>query len=148
MQDRFQKFTLIITEINRAINKIKSEEMARFNLKGTHVSCLYYLYINGTLTAKELTDICQEDKAAVSRSLDYLEKNGYIYCDSKAQKRYKSPLKLTEKGYEVGSAMSDIITDIVKEANSELSQWDLITMYQGLYSINEKLQNLCSKYEK
>ena len=118
MQDRFQKFTLIITEINRAINKIKSEEMARFNLKGTHVSCLYYLYINGTLTAKELTDICQEDKAAVSRSLDYLEKNGYIYCDSKAQKRYKSPLKLTEKGYEVGSAMSDIITDIVKEANS------------------------------
>ena len=31
-----------------------AEEMAGFDLKSTHVSCLYYLYINEALTSKEL----------------------------------------------------------------------------------------------
>ena len=78
MEERFQTFTVLISNINRAIYKIKAEEMSEFDLKSSHVSCLYYLYQKTSLTAKELCDICEEDKANISRSMEYLEKNGYL----------------------------------------------------------------------
>ena len=84
---RFKLFTSLMSKINKSIRKIKAMEMAEFNLKSTHVSCLYYLYEEDTLTAKELCDICEEDKAAISRTLDYLESNGYLTCDAKLQKK-------------------------------------------------------------
>ena len=87
MQERFKTFTVLISKINRSIKKIKTEEMDEFNLKSHHVSCLYYLYKSNSLTAKELCDICAEDKAALSRSLEDLERNGYIECDSNLKKR-------------------------------------------------------------
>jgi len=44
MNNRFETFTLLITSINRSIRRIKTETMARYELKSPHVSCLYYLY--------------------------------------------------------------------------------------------------------
>ena len=43
MEERFETFTILIARISRSIKRIKSEEMADFELKGPHVSCLYYL---------------------------------------------------------------------------------------------------------
>ena len=95
MQQRFETFTVLIAKISRSIRRIKAEEMSEFHLKGPHVSCLYYLTQLGPLTAGQLCDRCEEDKAAVSRSLEYLEQNGYV---TRPDKRYRSPLTLTEKG--------------------------------------------------
>ena len=94
MQQRFETFTVLIAKISRSIRRIKAEEMSEFHLKGPHVSCLYYLTQLGPLTAGQLCDRCEEDKAAVSRSLEYLEQNGYV---TRPDKRYRSPLTLTEK---------------------------------------------------
>lgn len=90
MEERFETFTVLITRISRSIKRIKADEMADFELKGPHVSCLYYLSQQDGMTAAELCERCDEDKAAISRSLDDLEKNGYITCASGAGKRYKS----------------------------------------------------------
>ena len=77
--ERFQQFTVLITKINRSIHKIKTGEMEEFSLKSPHVSCLYYLYKSkGSLTATKLCEICDEDKAYISRSLDSLENSKYI----------------------------------------------------------------------
>lgn len=98
MEELFSLFTMQVARCSRYIRKIKQEEMDNFDLKGPRVSCLYYLYKNdGSLTLKELCDICDEDKAYISRAVDSLEKDGYIECNSKTEKRYKSPLFLTEK---------------------------------------------------
>ena len=78
MEERFETFTVLITRISRSIKRIKADEMADFELKGPHVSCLYYLSQQDGMTAAELCERCDEDKAAISRSLDDLEKNGYI----------------------------------------------------------------------
>lgn len=99
MQQRFETFTVLIAKISRSIRRIKAEEMSEFHLKGPHVSCLYYLTQLGPLTAGQLCDRCEEDKAAVSRSLEYLEQNGYV---TRPDKRYRGPLTLTEKGQETG----------------------------------------------
>ena len=87
MQQRFETFTVLIAKISRSIRRIKAEEMSEFHLKGPHVSCLYYLTQLGPLTAGQLCDRCEEDKAAVSRSLEYLEQNGYV---TRPDKRYRS----------------------------------------------------------
>ena len=77
MQQRFETFTVLISGINRNIRRIKTEEMEEFDLKSHHVSCIYYLYMQDGLTARELCDLCEEDKANISRALDFLEKQGY-----------------------------------------------------------------------
>lgn len=102
MEERFETFTILINRINRNIRKIKNQEMAAYNLKSIHVSCLYYLRLSGNLTAAELSERCEEDKAAVSRALDYLEREGYLEASTKSPKRYKRPLVLTEKGKQAG----------------------------------------------
>ena len=120
--------------------------MSGLNLKSPHVSCLYYLYTNGAMTAKELCDVCEEDKAAVSRSIDHLEKEGYIVCESTAKKRYRSPLLLTEKGKEIGAYVAETIDRIVDEAGVGLSDTDRAIFYKSLLLIGENLQNICDKY--
>ena len=74
MEERFETFTVLIARISRSIKRIKADEMADFELKGPHVSCLYYLSQRDGMTAAELCERCDEDKAAISRSLDDLEK--------------------------------------------------------------------------
>ena len=54
MEQRFETFTVLITKINRNIRKIKNREMAEYNLKSPHISCLYFIYLSGGLTATEL----------------------------------------------------------------------------------------------
>lgn len=147
MQERFKTFTVLITKINRSIRRIKTEEMAEFDLKSPHVSCLYYLYKAQTLTAKELCDICEEDKAAVSRSIEYLETNGYVTCNSKMQKRYRTPLELTEKGREIGARIVERIDRILGAASEGLDEAERLVMYRSLALISENLQKLCDRYE-
>lgn len=147
MQERFREFTVLMVRINRYIHKIKTEEMAEFDLKSPHVSCLYYLYKAGELTAKELCDVCAEDKAAVSRSVEYLEKKGLISCASEAKKRYKAPLTLTEKGKEIAEKTQRKIDDALAVASAGLSEENRALMYECLSLISDNLQKICDGYE-
>lgn len=147
MQERFKHFTLLTSKINRCIRKIKAEEMSEFELKSTHVSCIYYLYAMQSLTAKELCEICEEDKAAVSRSLEYLEKNDFICLSDSDARKYKRSIVLTEKGYKVGNRISERIDSILDMASEGISTEERDTMYRTLYAISENLQKICDKYD-
>ena len=146
--ESFEAFTILIARISRSIKRIKSEEMAAFRLKGPHVTCLYYLSLNGEMTAAELCERCDEDKAAVSRSLDYLEKNGYIDCAPEANRRYKAPLRLTEKGLAVCEAIRKRIARIVDEAGAGLSGAERGAMYRALMRISGNLDNIYAEKKR
>ena len=130
MQQRFETFTVLIAKISRSIRRIKAEEMSEFHLKGPHVSCLYYLTQLGPLTAGQLCDRCEEDKAAVSRSLEYLEQNGYV---TRPDKRYRSPLTLTEKGQETGRAIAGKIDRLVEAAGDSAVVLTISHKLSGTY---------------
>ena len=147
MHNRFETFTMLMTSIGRSIRKIKTMEMADLHLKGPHAFCLYYLYKDGTLTATELCERCEEDKANISRTIDYLEKNGYILCADKAQKRYRSPLTLTEKGKEAGAGIAEKIDKVLAISGNGMSEEHRRIMYECLLCVNENLQKLCNEYE-
>ena len=141
MKERFETFTVLIAKINRNIRKLKNQEMADYDLRSPHVSCLYYLYTSKGLTATELCERCEEDKATISRSLDFLEKNGYILCESKSTKRYKSPLVLTDKGAAVGKRIADKISSVLDEISAELTEEERIDFYRSLSIISNALEN-------
>ena len=147
MEERFNAFTVLISKISRCIRRIKTGEMDEFNLKSPHVSCLYYLYKMGSLTAKELCDICGEDKSALSRSIEYLEDNGYLICESNQKKRYRSPLTLTEKGIKIGEGIAEKIDKILDLVSDGLSNENRIILYESLTLISNNLENFCKKYE-
>lgn len=146
MEERFQIFTVQIAKISRCIRRIKTEEMLEYNLKSPHVSCLYYLYKkDGSLTSKELCDVCDEDKASISRSLDHLEKNNFIQCSSKTEKRYNCPITLTEKGKSIGDLISQKIDKIVNLASLGLTEEKRQIFYESLMLISNNLQKFCDE---
>lgn len=142
MEERFEAFTVLIGRISRSIKRIKSEEMAEFQLKGPHVSCLYYLSMTDGLTAAALCERCDEDKAAVSRSLDYLEKGGYITCGNGGGRRYRTPLHLTDQGRVVCRAINEKIERIVNAASWGLSEAERRSMYRALTLISGNLERI------
>ena len=148
MEARFEMFTILIAKASRCIYRIKSEEMAEYNLKSSHVSCLYYLYRMYSLTAKELCDLCREDKANISRAIKYLENEGYIYCQSTSKKRYQSALLLTEKGKVVGEQITKKIDRILYNASEGLTEENRKIFYQSLSLICENLEKICNRYEE
>lgn len=145
MTERFETFTVLINRISRNIRKIKNQEMAEYKLRSSHISCLYYLYTSGGLTATDLCERCEEDKATVSRSLDYLEKNGYLTCEAKSAKRYKSPLKLTDKGLDIGKRIADKIAYVLEEISCELTEEERLQFYHSLSVISKGLDAIANK---
>lgn len=145
MTERFETFTALINRISRNIRKIKNQEMVEYNLRSSHISCLYYLYTSGGLTATDLCERCEEDKATVSRSLEYLEECGYLICESKNAKRYKSPLKLTDKGEEVAKKIADKVDRILEEISVALTEEERVQFYRSLTLISKGLDNIANK---
>ena len=148
MKERFETFTVLINRISRNIRKIKNQEMAEYNLRSVHISCLYYLYSTVSLTATDLCERCEEDKATISRALDYLEKNGYLSCDAKYAKRYRSPLVLTEKGKAAGKKIADKINMVLDEISVGLSEEERTAFYHSLSVISDSLEAVSQKYDK
>ena len=145
MNKRFETFTLLINRISRNIRKIENQEMAEYNLRGNHISCLYYLYLSDGITATDLCERCEEDKATGSRSLDYLENGGYLVGESKSAKRYKSPLRLTEKGREIAQKISDKIAYFLGEISTELTEEERLQFYHYLKNISKGLDSIANK---
>lgn len=145
MEARFEAFTILIAKASRLIYKIKTEEMAEYNLKSSHVSCLYYLYKEQSLTAKELSTLCGEDKANISRAINYLENEEYLYCQSSQKKRYQSALLLTKKGKRIGKEIVEKIDKILIHSSDGLTNEELKIFYQSLSTICENLEKYANK---
>ena len=139
MQERFERFTVLINRISRDIRKIKNQEMAAYHLRSAHVSCLYYMYSLDSVTAAELCEHCEEDKATISRALDYLESNGFLCRASDHAKRYRSPLRLTEKGQEVGKRIAEKINAVLDTVSHTLTEDERAAFYRSLSAISRSL---------
>lgn len=148
MKERFETFTVLINRISRNIRKIKNQEMADYHLRSPHISCLYYLYCEEGLAAVELCEKCEEDKATISRSLDYLEENGYLADRSQGAKRYKNSLLLTGKGQEAGKRIADKIDAVLEEISGCLTEEERMAFYRSLSVISGSLETVLNNKQK
>ncbi|MBQ3106058.1 MAG: MarR family transcriptional regulator, partial [Eggerthellaceae bacterium] len=147
----FETFTVLIAKINRSIRKIKNLEMAEYDLKSPHISCLYHLHSatqeNEQITSSDLCARCEEDKATISRSLDYLEKQGYLAKRSADAKRYKSPLALTDAGVEVGREIARKVDRVLDEVSDCLTGEERSAFYRSLIAISDHLEATANRLE-
>ena len=138
MQEQFKLFTVLISSINRNIRRIKTEIMAKHELKCPHVSTIYYLYVYEKLTLKELCELCREDKGAISRSVKSLEEEGLVNAND-IKKKYKNKLSLTESGKAVGKDIVSKVDLAVLKATQNLCKEEKDNVYRGLSIINKNL---------
>jgi len=137
MLHRFESFVTGITVCYKYIQRIKSAEMTELGLKGTHAMCIFFLHHNPAgLTASQLCQLCAEDKAAISRTLAFLQREGYV---SAGEKKYRSPFHLTEKGCAVAQQVDRLIAQGVGFGGSGLSDAERSTFYRVLGIIAENL---------
>ncbi len=155
MKERFETFTVLIASISRSIRRLKTEETAEFNLKSPHVSCLYYLYKAESMTAAEICEVCDEDKAAVSRSILYLEQNGFLTREAKPTghpgaggKHYRTPLTLTDRGREVAAKLVTRIDRVLEAVADGVSEEERIVLYRVLTRIDRNLAGMCEQRDE
>ena len=141
MKDRFEQFVSGITLCYKQIQKIKTMEMTELGLKGNHVMCIFYLSRHPEgLSPTQLVSLCQEDKAAVSRTLAELTEGGYVECGDTGR-RYRAPMVLSEKGWEVGRRVGELLTGWVEAGGRGLSEEERSIFYHALELISHNLRD-------
>lgn len=137
MLQRFEAFVTGITVCYKYIQRIKSLEMTELGLKGAHAMCLFFLHHNPQgLTAAQLCQLCAEDKAAISRTLVYLQEKGYLHT---GEKKYRFPLRLTEAGARVARQLDSQICQWVGFGGDGLSDEERSVFYKALAHISGNL---------
>lgn len=144
MKSRFGKFTGLLMEISRGIQRIKNVEMEKLGLKGKQASVLFQLFCNDGLTAGELCAACDEDKAATSRVVKELEKDGFVFVENDGQKKYRNKIKLTDKGEKVAKIVAEKIESLMKFAG--LEENDRKQLYVMLEQVLKNIQAICASY--
>ena len=135
MLQRFERFSLAITEISRYWHQIAGEEMGKYGLKASHATYLVTLsrFPDG-LTAPRLAELCGRDKADVSRMMSILEAKGLAVRDG--ANRYRGNLWLTPEGQAQRA---------VERAGSGLTEETRRIFYNALDSITENLRKICQE---
>ena len=146
MLNRFGAFVTGITACYKYIQRIKTQEMSELGLKGTHMTCLFFLNQNPDgMTAAQLCHLCDEDKAAISRALAELETKGYLRTQPMSGKKYRAVVQLTEAGFQVAQQMDGLIEDWVTVGGAGLTDEERADFYRVLEKI---AVNLKKHYEK
>lgn len=142
MIKRFDAFVSGITTCYKSIQKIKLIEMTEFGLKGAHTMCIFYLHHNPEgLTASQLCNLCSEDKAAISRTLNELIDKKFVYTESSDQKKkYRAIMHLTESGLEVANKVDLLVAQWVEAGGVGLNEEERNTFYYALNLISENLK--------
>lgn len=150
MENRFEIFATTVASINRIVQKIKTNVMHEYGLKGTHGMCLYMLGKNPTaLTSAQLCQLIKEDKAAVSRAINELQEQGYLVIEEQdhSKRAYRSKLNLTEKGNILIDEIQKNIDEVLDYVGKDLNEQERIIFYRSLSSIANNLETYLEKGE-
>ena len=144
MLNRFAKFSLSISEIDRCWHKLAAEEMAKYDLNSPHAVYLNTLYDAGEegVTAAQLAELCRKNKADVSRMIAILEKKQLVQKMAVGENLYRAKLVLTQEGKKAAEHVRRRAATAVELAGSGLTAQERETFYKALEQITENLQKL------
>lgn len=140
MIGKYEIFSVAISCLYHDIQRIERMEMAKYGLKGPHAQCLVVMARHPEgVTAARLCEICEKDKAAVSRTVAELEEAGLLMRMEKNGVRYRAILKLTEAGAAAAAAVNDLAQLAVARAGEGLDDGQREVFYQVLGHIAQNL---------
>ncbi len=145
--NRFEEFTYIISKIYRSIQKIKLEELQKYELKGSHMSYVYFIGNSEEgLSFKEISDLSPDNKGLVSRNLKQLERRNIIFKEIENDKVYKGKFKLSLKGKEVFTNITKKTEELCEYVYLDNKELEIEDFYANLNKISEKLDLIVKKY--
>lgn len=141
MLSRYEQFSFAISGIYRSIQKIERDEMIAYGFKGSYAQYLAAMnrYPEG-ITASQLCEICEIDKAAVSRALAEMEAKGLI--SRKSHTGYRAKILLTEQGQKAADFVCQRAQDAVTAAGRGLTDEKRRIFYEALGLIASNLQTI------
>ena len=146
MLDRFEKFSLAISEISRYWHKLAAEELSKYGLKGSHATYLtvMYKYPEG-LTVPQLCEVCGRDKSDASRMISILEEKGLVKKQVVGGSLYRGKLQLTDEGKIAAEQVCRRASRAVELAGKDLGESERDIFYRALESITANLRELCKE---
>ena len=143
MQNRFARFSLAISEIDRCWHKLAAEEMAKYELNSPHAVYLTTLYdFPDGITAAKLGELCGKNKSDVSRMISIMEKKGLVRKVAVGENFYRAKLLLTDEGRQAAEHVQRRAALAVELAGSGMTEADREVFYRCLESITTNLQAL------
>lgn len=144
MMERFERFSLAITEISRYWRKLATEEMEKYDLKGPHATYLTTIYrFPEGITVPQLCEISGKDKSDASRMIAILEKKGMVEKKMVDGSLYRGVLVLTEAGKEAAARVSSRAARVVALAGKDLDDEQRRAFYFALDTIVGNLRAIC-----
>ncbi|WP_346698979.1 MarR family transcriptional regulator [Catenibacillus scindens] len=98
------------------------------------------LKANGSMTQRELADLCHLDVTTMSRTLDRLEENGLIYRSRPPQSRRAYLIRLTQEGEEKAEKVIEYFQELDDVLCCGFSQDDLNRLYGDLSRLLDNLK--------
>ena len=143
MRSKYEQFTASVLCLSRCIQKIQRTEMAKYGLKGAHAQCLIIMghYPEG-VTVAQLSRISEKDKAAISRTLSELEKQGLVQKKKDGDNAYRAPVLLTEAGKEASARVEQLAQMAVEQAGVGLTEERRAVFYETLELIAGNLTRI------
>ncbi len=143
MLDRFEQFSYSISNIYRHIMKIEREEMEKYGLRGSYVQYLVAMtrFPEG-ITSSKLSEICDKDKAAISRVVAEMEVRGLITRESDKNNLYRAKLILTEEGKKAAEYVCERAEKAVTAAGMGLGDEDRKIFYGALAIFEANLRRI------
>ena len=124
-------------------NKIATEEMKPFGLRGGAVIYLIALYKHQDgITSAKICEICNRDKAEVSRTISAMEKKGLVSRKSTTVNGYNANITLTDKGKEVTKTLRDRVKLAVERGGEGLTDKQREEFYNALKVIGGNLKRI------
>ena len=144
MVSRYESFSACISCMYHDIQKIERAEMAKYGLKGPHAQCLLAMsrYPEG-ITSARLCEICEKDKAAISRIVAELEQMGMVRRTQHNGTRYRASLTLTEQGLTAAKTVEEKARLAVERAGAGLDDEARQVFYSVLALIAGNLHTIC-----
>jgi len=143
MIDRFERFSVIISEISRHWRRITSEEMEKHGLKGPHSIYLTTMarFPEG-ITAPQICELCCKDKSDVSRMMRILEKKGLVVKEGGHQNQYNGMFLLTDEGKNMAEFVKRRASLAVSISGNDLTDESRAILYHALETISENLRHI------
>ena len=142
--ERFREFSGLISRAEKALQRVKTENVKDYGLRGVHVSCLLALHERPEgLTATELASVCGVDRAQISRVTAELRGLDLV-CEASPgpRRRYRGALELTEEGRAAAAEMAGIVDEKLQRVSGDIPPEELTVFYRVFGAIVERLEKL------
>lgn len=94
----------------------------------------------GTMTQKQLADLCMRDAATMSRNIDRLEKAGLLKRENNPGCRRSYLICLTEEGKEKAKQVQKIFRELDERIWGDIPEKEMEQLYETLLQIERNLE--------